>query len=330
MRIESSNLTLLHYHDEFQNSMSFSQTTQDEVQTLTRFQESETLSLIAQGTIQTEEGKTINLSMQNEISRYDSYKIETRQSLASMVDPLVINLEGGLVHVDESETFDFDLNSDGEKDDISLLGKGSGFLALDRNENGMIDDGSELFGTQSGDGFSDLAAFDEDGNGWIDENDSVFSKLQIWQKSAMQDHLISLDQAKVGALLLFSVESSFTFKEGSDTNAKLKESSVVLFEDGRTGWMSHLDFSITPRATTQTSNSTTAQSETGAKISLNPTFLSKLKSSTSEVNESIVDSLKSRLKLLEGRLAKASDPTDKNSIMIQILKISMQIAQLGG
>lgn len=330
MRIESSNLTLLHYHDEFQNSMSFSQTTQDEVQTLTRFQESETLSLIAQGTIQTEEGKTINLSMQNEISRYDSYKIETRQSLASMVDPLVINLEGGLVHVDESETFDFDLNSDGEKDDISLLGKGSGFLALDRNENGMIDDGSELFGTQSGDGFSDLAAFDEDGNGWIDENDSVFSKLQIWQKSAMQDHLISLDQAKVGALLLFSVESSFTFKEGSDTNAKLKESSVVLFEDGRTGWMSHLDFSITPPATTQTSNSTTAQSETGAKISLNPTFLSKLKSSTSEVNESIIDSLKSRLKLLEGRLAKASDPTDKNSIMIQILKISMQIAQLGG
>lgn len=330
MRIESSNLTLLHYHDEFQNSMSFSQTTQDEVQTLTRFQESETLSLIAQGTIQTEEGKTINLSMQNEISRYDSYKIETRQSLASMVDPLVINLEGGLVHVDESETFDFDLNSDGEKDDISLLGKGSGFLALDRNENGMIDDGSELFGTQSGDGFSDLAAFDEDGNGWIDENDSVFSKLQIWQKSAMQDHLISLDQAKVGALLLFSVESSFTFKEGSDTNAKLKESSVVLFEDGRTGWMSHLDFSITPPATTQTSNSATAQSETGAKISLNPTFLSKLKSSTSEVNESIIDSLKSRLKLLEGRLAKASDPTDKNSIMIQILKISMQIAQLGG
>lgn len=330
MRIESSNLTLLHYHDEFQNSMSFSQTTQDEVQTLTRFQESETLSLIAQGTIQTEEGKTINLSMQNEISRYDSYKIETRQSLASMVDPLVINLEGGLVHVDESETFDFDLNSDGEKDDISLLGKGSGFLALDRNENGMIDDGSELFGTQSGDGFSDLAAFDEDGNGWIDENDSVFSKLQIWQKSAMQDHLISLDQAKVGALLLFSVESSFTFKEGSDTNAKLKESSVVLFEDGRTGWMSHLDFSITPPATMQTSNSATAQSETGAKISLNPTFLSKLKSSTSEVNESIIDSLKSRLKLLEGRLAKASDPTDKNSIMIQILKISMQIAQLGG
>lgn len=330
MRIESSNLTLLHYHDEFQNNMSFSQTTQDEVQTLTRFQESETLSLIAQGNIQTEDGKTINLSMQNEISRYDSYKIETRQSLASMVDPLVINLEGGLVHVDESETFDFDLNSDGEKDDISLLGKGSGFLALDRNENGMIDDGSELFGTQSGDGFSDLAAFDEDGNGWIDENDSVFSKLQIWQKSAMQDHLISLDQAKVGALLLFSVESSFTFKEGSDTNAKLKESSVVLFEDGRTGWMSHLDFSVTPPATGQTSNSTTAQSETGAKISLNPTFLSKLKSSTSEVNESIVDSLKSRLKLLEGRLAKASDPTDKNSIMIQILKISMQIAQLGG
>ncbi len=39
-----------------------------------------------------------------------------------------------------------------------------------------INDGSELFGTSSGDGFKDLATYDEDENGWIDENDSIFSK----------------------------------------------------------------------------------------------------------------------------------------------------------
>lgn len=331
MRIESSNLSLLNYHEEFQNSASYSQTTETEVQTLTRFHESETLSLLAQGSVQTEDGKTINLSMQSELSRYDSYKVEIHQSLAQMVDPLVINLNGELAHVDESETFSFDLNSDGNEDEIALLEKGNGFLVLDRNENGIIDDGSELFGTQSGDGFADLAAFDEDGNGWIDENDSVFSKLQLWQKSALEDQLISLDQAKVGALLLFSVDSSFTFKEGADTNAELKKSSVVLFEDGRAGWMSHMDFSVTPPVTAQVqTNATTQTTTTTPRFSLSPSSLAKLTSSSSDINESIVDSLKSRLKLLEGRLAKAKDPTEKNSIMIQILKISMQIAQLGG
>ncbi len=331
MRIESSNLSLLNYHEEFQNSVSYSKTTDTEVQTLTRFNESENLSLVAQGSILTEDGDTINLSMQSELNRYDSYKVEIRQSLASMVDPLVINLSGELAQVDESETFSFDLNSDGNEEKIAFLEKGNGFLVLDRNENGIIDDGSELFGTQSGDGFADLAAFDEDGNGWIDENDSVFSKLQLWQKSALEDQLISLDQAKVGALLLFSVDSSFTFKEGTDTNAELKKSSVVLFEDGRAGWMSHMDFSVTPPVTPQVqTNTTIPRGESNTTFSLTPSALSKLKSSSSNINESVSDSLKSRLKFLEGRLAKAKTSEEKNSIMIEILKISMQLSQLGG
>ena len=49
------------------------------------------------------------------------------------------------------QTFKFDLDADGREDEISMLGKGSGFLALDKNGNGKIDDGSELFGTKSGD-----------------------------------------------------------------------------------------------------------------------------------------------------------------------------------
>lgn len=57
--------------------------------------------------------------------------------------------------------------------------RGSGFLALDRNQNGVVDDGSELFGTQSGDGFAHLALYDQDSNGWIDANDPVFDKLRI-------------------------------------------------------------------------------------------------------------------------------------------------------
>ena len=82
-----------------------------------------------------------------------------------------------------------------------LREKAQVFLALDKNGDGRMNDGSELFGTASGDGFKDLAAYDEDGNGWIDENDSIYSQLKIWTKDENgKDHLIDLKDADVGAI----------------------------------------------------------------------------------------------------------------------------------
>lgn len=74
-------------------------------------------------------------------------------------DPLVINLNSSTAQVTDQK-FYFDLDADGTADRISMLKSGSGFLALDKNGNGKIDDGSELFGTQSGDGFADLEEYD--------------------------------------------------------------------------------------------------------------------------------------------------------------------------
>ena len=84
-----------------------------------------------------------------------------------------------------------------------MLSKGSGYLALDTNADGIINDGSELFGTQSGNGFKDLLSHDEDGNGWIDEADSIFQKLKIW---TMDENgvstLLDLAEAGLGAIYL--------------------------------------------------------------------------------------------------------------------------------
>ncbi|MBN1839070.1 MAG: hypothetical protein JW802_03395 [Campylobacterales bacterium] len=330
MRISTSNIALSFAHEASERSVSFSRTTEQEVQTRLHVDEAESLLLKAQGEVTTQEGASIALSLQTELSRYDSYRVEIRQSLAQMVDPLVINLQGGLVDVEKEKTFSFDLNSDGVEDTLSLLAKNSGFLALDRNENGLIDDGSELFGTQSGDGFLDLSVYDDDANGWIDANDEIFSKLKIWQKGALEDKLISLSEAKVGALLLESVESAFSYKNDETLNAQLKQSSVVLFEDGKTGWMSHLDFSITPPLTLQSQTTLENGSKEEANISLAPSSLSKLKSSSTQESDSLVDSLKKRLKVLQTRLSKAENEGEKNALMVQILDLSARIVQLGG
>ena len=128
------------------------------------------------------------------------YEEEIDFEQLTLCDPLVINLEGNVAQVSD-HTFFFDIDCDGVEDEISKLISGSGFLALDQNGDGIINDGSELFGTQSGNGFADLAKFDSDGNGFIDENDEIFDRLKIWCMAENgQPHLYSLKEQGVGAI----------------------------------------------------------------------------------------------------------------------------------
>ena len=76
----------------------------------------------------------------------------------ALFDPLVINIGTDSAKV-SNQKFKFDLDSDGKEDSISMPTRGSAFLALDKNEDGTINDGNELFGTKSGDGFKDLREY---------------------------------------------------------------------------------------------------------------------------------------------------------------------------
>ncbi|MDO4508827.1 MAG: hypothetical protein Q4B53_02750, partial [Lachnospiraceae bacterium] len=136
----------------------------------------------AKGVVNTKDGRQIDFGIDISMSRsFEQYVRETGvcETLnARLTDPLVINLDNCAADISDQK-FLFDIDADGDMDNISMLGKGSGFLALDQNEDGIINDGSELFGTKSGDGFADLSKYDSDGNGWIDEADEVFDKLSI-------------------------------------------------------------------------------------------------------------------------------------------------------
>ena len=192
----------------------------------------------------TEDGRSISFGVEFSMSRSFSERFESLSSETYILtDPLIINLDSNVTSVSDMK-FRFDLDGDGQEEDISFAGEGSGFLALDLNGNGVIDDGSELFGTKSGDGFSDLAAYDEDGNGWIDENDAVYSKLCVWVKDADgSDRLLSLKEANVGAIYLGSVSTEFSLNDEmtNETNAVIRRSGVYLRETGEAGTLSHVD-----------------------------------------------------------------------------------------
>ena len=204
------------------------------------------------GTVRTKDGREINFNVNVNMSRRceEYYREELNVAQFALYDPLVINLDTDVAGLSD-QTFYFDLDADGEEEEISML-KGSGYLALDKNGDGVINDGSELFGTKNGDGFADLARYDEDGNGWIDENDSIWSKLKIWCKDENgNDVLYKLSDKGVGAICLKNVSTDFTMQgdriaqdgttNANATNAVIRKTGIFLYENGNAGTVQHVD-----------------------------------------------------------------------------------------
>ena len=212
------------------------------------YSETEETGFHANGRACTEDGRTIDFNINILMSRsYMEYMNVSIPTMAdALCDPLVVNIGSDTADV-RDQTFKFDLDADGTEDEISMLGKGSGFLALDKNGDGKINDGSELFGTKSGDGFGDLREYDSDGNGWIDENDDVFSKLKVWCKDENgKDILMDLKEADIGAIFLGEQQTEFSLG-GADgyRDGVIRSTGVFLREStGAAGTVQHVDLSL--------------------------------------------------------------------------------------
>ncbi len=206
-----------------------------------RYEEQEQLSFSTMGCVKTDKG-SIDLNLNFSMSR--DFAIQNRIDIYSSFDPLIINLDGDIPNL-STDTFSFDLDNDGKCDQISTLGSGNGFLALDINEDGIVNQGSELFGTITGDGFGELMKYDSDNNHWIDENDSIFDKLQIWLKNEDENEreLVGLGEMGIGAIFLDSSASEFTYKTATNqTLGEMKSCGIFLNEDGSCGNISQIDF----------------------------------------------------------------------------------------
>ncbi len=206
--------------------------------------EAEDTAFTTKGTVRTSDGREIsfnvNVGMSRRFQQY--YQEEFQQASVDLCDPLVINLDTDVAELSD-QTFYFDIDGDGELDEISQLGAGSGYLALDKNGDGTINDGNELFGTSSGNGFADLAKYDEDGNGWIDENDAIWDKLKIWCKDENgNDVLYRLADKGVGAICLQNVATDFALKgQEGQTKGAIRNTGVFLYENGNVGTVQHVD-----------------------------------------------------------------------------------------
>jgi hypothetical protein len=209
------------------------------------YSETEATHFAASGVVKTSDGREISFSLELSMARSyaETSSVSVRAGDARQKqDPLVLNFNGTAAQL-TGQRFKFDLNADGQAEDINFATGGSGFLALDRNGDGQINNGTELFGARSGDGFAELATLDADHNGWIDENDAAYDQLRVLSKDGNgNDQLATLRQANVGALSLDRVATPFDLKDsGNALQGQVRTSGVFLQEDGKAGTMQQID-----------------------------------------------------------------------------------------
>ncbi len=216
------------------------------------YQENKTISeteqsvIMASGLVKTKDGRDINfslcLSMAREFQTSLNFSFKAGDAL---IDPLVINLDSNATNLKDTR-FKFDINSDGSDENIPWLKGSNGFLVFDRNKDGVINNGTELFGPKTGDGFSELSELDYDNNGFIDESDPDFKNLMVWSGKAYENSkLMTLKYHDIAAIGLVNVNSEFSLKNSTNnTLGQVKKTGIYLRENGQAGTIQQIDLSV--------------------------------------------------------------------------------------
>ena len=193
----------------------------------------------------TNEGSALN--SQSEVIR-DAFN----GSRTYRYDPLVLDLDGdGIETVGSSDKIYFDSNGDRIKTVTGWVARDDGFLVMDRNGNGVIDNGTELFGNStqldSGnnaiDGFAALAEQDTNHDGVVDKNDANWDQLKVWRDLnqdgvSQANELFTLDQLGIASLNVGHRNNTQSLANGN----QIASTGTFNKTDGTVGNMGDVNF----------------------------------------------------------------------------------------
>ena len=164
-------------------------------------------------------------------------------------DPLIFDLDGDGYNVEKKDLgANFDLDKNGFAEKINWTKK-DGFLCLDLNGNGTVDDGGELFGdqtlladgTRAKNGFEALAQYDSNGDGVIDAGDEIFDSLRIWVDADGNGVSGEGEMKTLAELGITSISLGYeNVNAETDTEATIGNAAAFTREDGTTGSVGEL------------------------------------------------------------------------------------------
>ena len=191
-------------------------------------------------------GETLAVPLADKIALSLSSAFNSAQRLSIRRDPLVLDLDGdGLETLGPTQSnVLFDHDADGIKTATGWVKPDDGFLVMDRNNNGVIDNGRELFGDATplyaggtaADGFAALAQEDTNGDGRVDHLDANWSKLRVWRDLnqdgvSQSNELLTMGNAGIAGFNVARTINSATLANGN----QVADLGMYIKTDGATG-----------------------------------------------------------------------------------------------
>ncbi len=181
---------------------------------------------------------------------------ETPIGVVASYSPLILDLDGdGVETLGKTEGVQFDLDNNGFAETVGWAASDDGLLALDRNGDGKITGGFELFGNNTtlgtgglaSNGFEALAEFDDNGDGVINANDAVYNDLKVWRDYSANgrsesSELQSLAEAGVAALNLTYTTSDTVDEHGNEH----RQNGSYIDSEGNSKELTDVWFTVDP------------------------------------------------------------------------------------
>ena len=181
-----------------------------------------------------------------------------RKMLIMQHDPLTLDLDGDGIETVASNGHKgalFDHDKNGIRFATGWVSKDDGFLVYDRNGDGVVNNGGELFGDntplkngeRAANGYQALAELDDNGDGKVDAADSAFAHLRVWRDLnqdgiSQEGELLTLNEAKVKALNLANKNADRDLGNGNT----LAEEGTYTDSDGNEKQMGDLNLAADP------------------------------------------------------------------------------------
>ncbi|MBN2653557.1 MAG: hypothetical protein JXR79_00375 [Nitrospirae bacterium] len=162
----------------------------------------------------------------------------------TILSPIVLDLDRDGVettHLNDGAYFDHDGN--GFEEQTGWASSDDGLLVMDRNNDGIINDGKELFGnstilgdgTKASNGFEALAELDTNADGKVDASDAAFSQLKVWQDLDGDGYSTADELKTLGEVGIKSINTGYTDAAVTDANGNdHKQLGTFTWNDGTT------------------------------------------------------------------------------------------------